>query len=69
MIKDPIDEMKKIYEFIGESFGEKTEVAMEAWREENKHEMGAHKYSLAEYDLTESQINDNFSKYQQKYIN
>jgi hypothetical protein len=69
MIKDPIDEMKKIYEFIGEPFGEKTEVAMEAWREENKHEMGAHKYSLEEYDLTESQINDNFSKYQQKYIN
>ncbi len=69
MIKDPIDEMKKIYDFIGEPFGEKTEVAMEAWREENKHEMGAHKYSLEEYDLTESQINDNFSKYQQKYIN
>jgi hypothetical protein len=69
MIKDPIDEMKKIYEFIGEPFGEKTEVAMEAWREENKHEMGAHKYSLEEYDLTESQINDNFAKYQQKYIN
>jgi len=69
MIKDPIDEMKKIYEFIGESFGEKTEVAMEAWREENKHEMGAHKYSLEEYDLTESQINNNFAKYQQKYIN
>ncbi len=69
MIKDPIDEMKKIYEFIGESFGEITEVAMEAWREENKHEMGAHKYSLEEYDLTESQINNNFAKYQQKYIN
>ena len=69
MIKDPIDEMKKIYEFIGEPFGEKTEVAMEAWREENKHEMGAHKYSLEEYDLTESQINDSFAKYQQKYIN
>ena len=69
MIKDPIDEMKKIYAFIGEPFGEKTEVAMEAWREENKHEMGAHKYSLEEYDLTESQINNNFSKYQQKYIN
>ena len=69
MIKDPIDEMKKIYEFIGEPFGEKTEVAMEAWREENKHEMGAHKYSLEEYDLTESQINDNFAKYKQKYIN
>ena len=69
MIKDPIDEMKKIYEFIGEPFGEKTEVAMEAWREENKHEMGAHKYSLEEYDLTELQINDNFAKYQQKYIN
>ena len=69
MIKDPIDEMKKIYEFIGESFGEKTEVAMDAWREENKHEMGAHKYSLEEYDLTESQINNNFAKYQQKYIN
>ena len=69
MIKDPIDEMKKIYEFIGEPFGEMTEVAMEAWREENKHEMGAHKYSLEEYDLTESQINDNFAKYQQKYIN
>ena len=69
MIKDPIDEMKKIYKFIGEPFGEKTEVAMEAWREENKHEMGAHKYSLEEYDLTESQINNNFAKYQQKYIN
>ena len=69
MIKDPIDEMKKIYEFIGEPFGERTELAIQAWQEENKHEMGAHKYELADYDLTKEFITENFKDYKARYIN
>ncbi len=69
MIKDPIKEMKEIYKFINESFGEKTELAMQAWQEENKHEMGAHKYNLSDYNLSEDFIYEEFNKYLETYIN
>ena len=51
MIKDPILEMTEVYEFIGEDFTDQAENAMNAWKEENQHEMGAHQYSLQEFGL------------------
>ena len=42
--------------------------AMKAWKEENKHEMGAHQYSLEEFNLDDSFIDENFSEYINQYI-
>ena len=68
MIKDPISEMTEVYNFIEEDFTDQAENAMKAWKEENQHEMGAHQYSLEEFNLDNSFIDENFSEYINQYI-
>ncbi len=68
MIKDPISEMTEVYNFIEEDFTDQAENAMKAWKEENQHEMGAHQYSLGEFNLDNSFIDENFSGYINQYI-
>ena len=68
MITEPLNEMKKIYKFIDENFADQTENAMKAWQEENKHEMGSHKYSLEEYGLSKEKIESEFKLYIDTYI-
>jgi hypothetical protein len=68
MIKDPILEMEEVYKFIDEDFTDQAENAMNAWKEENQHEMGAHQYSLEEFGLESSFIDSYFSEYINQYI-
>ena len=68
MIRDPILEMAEVYDFIGEDFTYQAENAMKAWKEENQHEMGAHQYSLKEFNLDDSFISKNFNEYINQYI-
>ena len=68
MIKDPIFEMEEVYKFIDEDFTDQAENAMNAWKEENQHEMGAHQYSLEEFGLESSFIDSYFSEYINQYI-
>ena len=68
MIMDPISEMTEVYDFIGEDFTDQAENAMKAWKEENQHEMGAHQYSLKEFNLDDSFISENFNEYINQYI-
>ena len=68
MIKDPILEMEEVYNFIDEDFTDQAENAMNAWKEENQHEMGAHQYSLEEFGLEASFIDSYFSEYINQYI-
>ena len=68
MIQDPILEMNEVYNFIGEDFTDQAENAMKAWKEENQHEMGAHQYSLEEFGLESSFIDNYFQDYINQYI-
>jgi len=68
MIVDPILEMNEVYKFIGEDFTNQAENAMLAWKEENQHEMGAHQYSLEEFGLESTFIDNYFSEYIHRYI-
>ena len=68
MIQDPILEMEEVYNFIDEDFNDQAENAMNAWKEENQHEMGAHQYSLEEFGLESSFIDSYFSEYINQYI-
>ena len=68
MIQDPILEMNEVYNFIGEDFTDQAENAMKAWKEENQHEMGAHQYSLEEFGLESSFIDNYFQEYINQYI-
>ena len=67
-IKDPILETEEVYNFIGEDFNDQAENAMNAWKEENQHEMGAHQYSLEEFGLESSFIDSYFREYINQYI-
>ena len=68
MIKNPILEMEEVYNFIDEDFTDQAENAMNAWKEENQHEMGTHQYSLEEFGLESSFIDSYFSEYINQYI-
>ena len=68
MIQDPILEMNGVYNFICEDFTDQAENAMKAWKEENQHEMGAHQYSLEEFGLESSFIDNYFQDYINQYI-
>jgi len=68
MIEDPIAEMETVYSFIGEDFSDQAENAMNAWKEENQHEIGAHHYSLDEFGLADTYIADHYAQYMDQYI-
>lgn len=68
LAKDPISEIKRIYQHFGLEVVPQFQQNMEKWAQENpqgKH--GRHSYSLKEFALTEQQINERFKKYKQHY--
>ena len=67
MVQDPIAQMAQVYEFVGERFGDRAEAAMRAYREDDAHQADAHAYNLADYGLSEAQIDSLFSAYIKRY--
>lgn len=67
MVQDPIAQMAQVYEFVGERFGDRAEAAMRAYREDDAHQADAHAYNLADYGLSEAQIDRLFSAYIKRY--
>ena len=67
MVQDPIAQMAQVYEFVGERFGDRAEAAMCAYREDDAHQADAHAYNLADYGLSEAQIDRLFSAYIKRY--
>ena len=60
MVKDPISQMESVYHFTGESFGDRAEQAMRAYREDDAHQPGAHQYSLDDFGLDGEEISRRF---------
>ena len=67
MVQDPIAQMTRVYEFVGERFGDRAEAAMRAYREDDAHQADAHAYNLADYGLSEAQIDSLFGTYIKRY--
>ena len=63
MVKDPIAEMERLYDFIGKPFGDQARADMRAHREADDHQANAHRYSLADYGLSEERIDKLFGAY------
>lgn len=63
MVRDPIAQMTRVYEFAGERFGARAAAAMRAYREDDAHHADAHSYSLADYGLQEADIDRLFGAY------
>ena len=69
LIKSPLHELEKIYEFIDKPFASTTKDGMQKWLIQNKqHKHGQHNYSSANYGLRDEIITKDFSKYIDTYI-
>ena len=67
MVKDPIAEMERLYDFIGKLFSDQARADMQAHREADDHQANAHRYSLADYGLSEERIDELFAAYIARY--
>ena len=67
MVRDPIAQMARVYEFVDDRFGDRAAAAMRAYREDDAHQAAAHAYNLADYGLSEAQIDRLFGTYIKRY--
>lgn len=67
--RDPIAEVRRIYDFLGMTLDAETEKQMAWWVEENRRDKRApHEYTLDKFGLTEQEIQREFSEYRRRYI-
>ena len=68
LVVDPIATVQHIYAHHGYEFTEPFESAMRQWLAANRqHKHGAHRYTLAEYGLSEAQVHEEFSEYTKEF--
>ncbi|MFK7894549.1 MAG: sulfotransferase [Myxococcota bacterium] len=68
LVKDPLGEMKRIYEFTGDAWTDEVAGQMQACLERNpKGKHGAHRYDLAQYGLDPAKLEDLFEPYRKRY--
>lgn len=59
----------QVFAFLGEALDETGRAEMERWREANRRDgRPAHRYSLAEFGLSESGIETDFAAYRERFI-
>jgi hypothetical protein len=68
LVKDPIAEVARIYEAAGLDLTAEARKAMEASRKVNKqHKYGRHKYSLADFGMTDEDIESRLAPYRARF--
>lgn len=68
-VKDPLSQVRRIYEFIGFPLTPEAEKAMGDWVAANPREKRPpHVYTLEQFGLSESQIERDFKAYREEYI-
>ena len=60
----PIDEMRRIYRYLGDDFTPEAESGMRAWLEENPQgKFGSHKYTLEQFGLSKKTLEPYYADY------
>lgn len=68
MMRDPIGEMKKLYQHFDEPFTAEAEAAMNAFMKSNQQgKHGSHTYSVEDYGLTAQQIRVHYQDYCERF--
>ena len=68
LIKDPVPQVARIYQAAGLELSAATLSAMQASRRVNKqHKYGRHKYSLADFGLTEDDVESRIATYRARF--
>jgi hypothetical protein len=65
---DPVSEIRRLYEWLGDSLTLETIERMEAWRADNpKDKHGKHVYNGADFGITDDALQARFSAYRQRF--
>jgi hypothetical protein len=65
---DPIAEIRRLYDWLGDELADETVDAMRAWRADNpKDKHGAHTYDGAQFGITESALAARFGAYRARF--
>jgi hypothetical protein len=68
LVTDPIGTMKKLYAALGDTFTPKAEAGIQGWLDDNPQgKFGKHEYNLAQYGLSEKQLEPLFERYLSRY--
>jgi len=68
LIKDPVPEVERIYRAAGEELSATAREAMQASRKVNKqHKYGRHKYSLADFGMSEDDVERRIATYRARF--
>ena len=68
LMKDPIAQLRRIYQWIGVDLDDMTVPRAETYIEANpQNRFGRHSYGLSDFGLSEEIIEENFSGYREKY--
>lgn len=64
LMRDPIDQMTRLYEWAGDPLTPEAEGRMRRWLDDNpQHKHGVSSYSLDEYGLTVDELQPTFAEY------
>jgi hypothetical protein len=69
-VRQPLQEIQKIYDFVGMNFTDEARAEMEQWQDFNKRELRpSHEYTLEQFGFTEAGLKKRFARYREKFIN
>jgi len=68
LVSDPIEQVRRIYDFLGRGLEPGIEARMQAYRRENpKHKHGRHRYGLEHFGLEREAEEERFSGYRARF--
>ena len=68
-VKEPLEAVKRVYDFIGLSLTEDAKKEIENWQELNRRELRpSHNYTLSQFGLTEEELAKQFQDYRETFI-
>ncbi len=68
LARDPLTEMKKIYDFIGLEWNSESEARMRRWIRGNpQHKYGIHRYQLSDFGLDAEELGARFKHYREHF--
>jgi Sulfotransferase family len=68
LVRDPITQMRKVYDWLGDPFTPDAEAGMRAWLQENPQgRFGTHRYSLDQYGLSVDDLEPMLAPYLEQF--
>jgi hypothetical protein len=68
-VNQPLQEIQKIYDFIGMELTDEARAEMAQWQDFNKRELRPpHEYTLEQYGFTEAGLKQQFARYRERFI-